>query len=121
MYRAKWSNINVVVKEIMEMDMKRLLKEVKLGSGLRHDNVVPFYGANLLEPPFFIVSKLTAEGTLCEYLSRENRRQTVVWRKLFEVAADLNYHHQQGVIHGDLKGNNIVVDKYGTAKLTDFG
>ncbi|KAG6623603.1 TKL protein kinase [Phytophthora cinnamomi] len=41
--------------------------------------------------------------------------------KLKEVAAGLGYLHSQEVVHGDLKGNNIVVSNDGTAMLTDFG
>lgn len=43
-----------------------------------------------------------------------------MWQKLFEVAAGLNYLHDEGLIHGDLKCSNLVIGLDGTAMLTDF-
>ncbi|KAG7385230.1 hypothetical protein PHYPSEUDO_001699 [Phytophthora pseudosyringae] len=108
-YRAEWACTDVVVKEITVHSAtkeRRVRKEVELWSKLRHANIVPFNGAN---------------GTLSDYLgaSKDNRKS--VWRLLYQVAAGLNYLHSKGVIHGDLKGNNIVVSELGTAMLTDFG
>ncbi|KAE8977879.1 hypothetical protein PR003_g24978 [Phytophthora rubi] len=120
-YRAKWSHIDVVVKEIevtSGKEKKRFLKEVKLWSELRHDNIVPFYGASLCQDKFFIVSKLAENGTLPSYLKSV---KGVAWRMMLQVAAGLQYLHDHKIIHGDLKGNNIVVSKNGTAMLTDFG
>lgn len=121
-YLAKWHHIDVVVKEISVVELRRFLKEVKTWRDLTHDNVVPFYGANHRKEPYFIVSKYASKGELRKYLSTEKSRgRTVVWRKLREVAAGLSYLHQQGIVHGDLRGNNIVVAHDGTAMLTDFG
>ncbi|EGZ06127.1 hypothetical protein PHYSODRAFT_415543, partial [Phytophthora sojae] len=120
-YRARWSHTDVVVKEIevtSGKEKKRFLKEVKLWSELRHDNIVPFFDASLSEDKFFIVSKLAANGTLSSYLQSV---KGVTWRMMFQVAAGLQYLHDHEIIHGDLKGNNIVVSKNGTAMLTDFG
>lgn len=119
-YQATWMHKTVIVKELMNIDNLQLFKrEIRLWGSARHPNVVQFLGANDRQPPFFVVSKLATEGTLPEYLSRVNK--PVVWRKLYEVAAGLKYLHSLEIVHGDLKGNNIVVDQDGTAMLTDFG
>jgi hypothetical protein len=124
-YRATWSDVDVVQKEIngqSEQALSQLRREVKLWSTLRHRNVVPFYGANLGEPPFFVILSFASNGTLPQYLTQERSvGHTVVWKKLFQVAAGLRYLHGRGIIHGDLKGDNILVDESGTAMLTDFG
>jgi serine/threonine protein kinase len=44
-----------------------------------------------------------------------------MWGKLFEASVGVQYLHARGVIHGDLKCNNIVVGGDGKAKVTDFG
>lgn len=104
------------------VEMRRFLQEIKLWRNLTHDNVVPFYGANHRKEPFFIVSKYAANGEFIPYLKREKQKERiVVWRKLKEVAAGLSYLLGLGIVHGDLKGNNIVVSKDGTAMLSDFG
>ncbi|KAG6612975.1 TKL protein kinase [Phytophthora cinnamomi] len=102
--------------------MRRFMKEVETWRDLTHDNVVPFYGANHREEPFFIVSKYASNGELIPYIKCEKEQgRTIVWRKMKEVAAGLSYLHEHGIVHGDLKGDNIVVSENGTAMLTDFG
>ncbi|KAG1689810.1 hypothetical protein DVH05_002015 [Phytophthora capsici] len=121
-YRAEWAHIDVVVKEISVVEIRRFLKEVKTWRELTHDNVVPFYGANHREEPYFIVSKYASNGDLVPYLKREKEQgRVVVWRKLKEVASGLSYLHHQGIVHGYLKGNNIVISSNGTAMLTADG
>ncbi|KAG7388808.1 Leucine-rich repeat serine/threonine-protein kinase 2 [Phytophthora boehmeriae] len=124
-YRAKWSCNEVVMKEIeikSKEEMTRFRREVKLWRGLTHPNVVQLFGANDREMPCFMVCKYASKGVLPVYLKREKKEgRTVVWQKLFQVAAGLSYLHQKDIVHGDLKGNNIVMSNDGTAMLTDFG
>ncbi|POM69640.1 Serine/threonine protein Kinase [Phytophthora palmivora] len=87
-----------LVPEVSVVQLRRFLKEVNTWRNLRHTNVVPFYGANLRKEP------------------EEYRME-----KLNEIAAGLGYLHSREIAHGDLKGNNIVVNDNGTAMLTDFG
>uniref|UniRef100_H3GYJ1 Protein kinase domain-containing protein n=1 Tax=Phytophthora ramorum TaxID=164328 RepID=H3GYJ1_PHYRM len=121
-YRAWWSNSDVVLKEIVirsDADMKRFRREANVWSDNKHPNIVHFYGANDRHEPYFIISEYASNGELLEYLGKEGRG--IVWRKILEVAAGLNHLHDNGAVHGDLKGDNIVVSSNGTAMLTDFG
>ncbi|RLN82851.1 hypothetical protein BBJ28_00019344 [Nothophytophthora sp. Chile5] len=124
-YRARWSHTDVVLKEIAvesEEQMRRFRREVEIWRGLSHPNVVYLFGANDRSEICFIVSEFATNGELISYLKGEkDQGRNVVWRKLGEVAAGLSYLHGKGVVHGDLKGNNIVVSNAGTAMLTDFG
>ncbi|TMW69734.1 hypothetical protein Poli38472_001890 [Pythium oligandrum] len=121
-YLAKWQHTDVVVKEMLVSEMRRFLKEVTHWYGLRHDNVVRFIGANDKKEPYFIVSSYAAGGELLSFLSSEKENgRDVVWRKLKEAAAGLSHIHRRGIVHGDLKGSNILVGKDGTAMIADFG
>ncbi|KAL4150178.1 hypothetical protein PRNP1_009583 [Phytophthora ramorum] len=119
---ARWSNSHVVLKEIAihsDADMKRFRREANVWSDNKHPNIVHFYGANDRHEPYFIISEYASNGELLKYLGKEG--QGIVWRKMLEVAAGLSHLHDNGVVHGDLKGDNIVVSSNGTAMLTDFG
>ncbi|TMW69739.1 hypothetical protein Poli38472_001895 [Pythium oligandrum] len=121
-YLAKWQHTKVVVKELSDSEMRRFLGEVTLWHELRHPNVVQFLGANDKAKPYFIVSSYAAKGDLSTFLLTEKRNgRDVMWRKLYEAAAGLSHLHTRGIVHGDLKGDNILVNENGTAMLADFG
>ncbi|TMW69732.1 hypothetical protein Poli38472_001888 [Pythium oligandrum] len=122
-YQAKWQHTDVVVKEMTESEIRRFMRKVNLWWELRHDNVVRFLGANDRIEPYFMVSSYATNGPLVSYPKREKMRngRVLVWRKLREVAAGLCHLHGHSIVHGDLKGNNIVVARDGTAMLVDFG
>ncbi|KAE9113524.1 hypothetical protein PF010_g10053 [Phytophthora fragariae] len=67
--------------------------------------------------PFF-VCEFATNGTLVSYL---RKYPDELWAKLHEAALGVQYLHARNVVHGDLKGNNIVIGSDKKAKVTDFG
>lgn len=121
-HRAIYDSNEVVVKTITVIQIHTFLREVNTWYKLLHPNIVRFYGANYKKEPLFIVSDYASNGELVPYLKREKANgRTVVWQKLREVAFGLKHLHDNNLVHGDLKGSNIVVSKDGKAMLTDFG
>ncbi|KDQ17155.1 hypothetical protein BOTBODRAFT_105990, partial [Botryobasidium botryosum FD-172 SS1] len=93
--------------------------EMKVWQDLRHPNVLPFIGLYLHESKIYMLSPWMKEGDLLPYLRRNphaNRAQMVL-----QIAYGLLYLHTRGVIHGDLKGANILVSDAGEPRLADFG
>ncbi|ETP27784.1 serine/threonine protein kinase [Phytophthora nicotianae P10297] len=97
--------------------LKIFRHEVDIWFGLSHPHVIQLFGACHVGRPFF-VCELATNGTLVSYL-RENCDQ--LWPTLYEAALGVQYLHARGVVHGDLKGNNIVIGSDKKAKVTDFG
>ncbi|GLE05919.1 hypothetical protein PINS_up015130 [Pythium insidiosum] len=125
---GKWMNSDVVVKKIFEEKASSDTFSTEVGAWfqLYHPHVVQLFGAcHLAGQRFFVCEKLGDKNENCQldkYLDRPNvQRHRVVWQRLYEAAAGLQYLHYKGIIHGDLKCNNILVSKDGIAKLTDFG
>ncbi|GMF53669.1 unnamed protein product [Phytophthora fragariaefolia] len=82
-----------------------------------HPHVVRLFGACHIGRPFFVCEYAT-HGTLDNYLRKHPGE---LWKKLREAALGVQYLHACGVVHGDLKGNNIVIGSDRRAKVTDFG
>ncbi|KAK1937116.1 Serine/threonine-protein kinase STY13 [Phytophthora citrophthora] len=126
-HKGKWLDTqvvvkNVIVKEDVTGDLFR--GEVAIWYSLNHPHIVNLYGAYHLGGKPFFVCEHASFGRLDSYLCRrENGKVNVTeaWQKLYEAALGLQYLHQRGIIHQDLKCDNILVGSDGRAKLTDFG
>ncbi|KAE9114483.1 hypothetical protein PF007_g10359 [Phytophthora fragariae] len=119
-YHGTWRQAPVVLRRVRiqnEKDLATFLNEVKIWHKLRHPHIVQLFGACHIGQPFF-VCEYAAGGELSDYL-RVNPDE--VWNKLYEAALGLQYLHDKQVMHGDIKGNNILVGRDGSAKLSDFG
>ncbi|OWZ03607.1 Serine/threonine protein kinase [Phytophthora megakarya] len=92
-------------------------REVDIWFGLNHPHVVRLFGACHVGRPFFVCEYAT-NGTMIKYLQKHPDQ---LWRVLHEAALGVQYLHARGIVHGDLKGNNIVVGNDKKAKVTDFG
>ncbi|KAJ3562111.1 hypothetical protein NP233_g9779 [Leucocoprinus birnbaumii] len=115
-----------VVRIFEESDSKRFLKvvtkEAILWGQLKHPNVVSFYGVYFLGPSpgrVCLVLPWMDNGDLTAYL----KTNPLVPRAPFihDVINGLAYLHDENIIHGDLKGTNVLVNRDGRAGITDFG
>ncbi|GMF38971.1 unnamed protein product [Phytophthora fragariaefolia] len=92
-------------------------REAEIWFGFNHPHVVRLFGACHVGRPFFVCEYAT-NGTLVSYL---RKHPDDLWSRLHEAALGIQYLHARGVVHGDLKGNNIVIGRDLKAKVTDFG
>jgi len=90
-------------------------------TGLQHPNVLPFIGSVTLGSKLYIVSPWMENGDVLEYLRQYPERNRV--KLLLQIAMGLEYLHtfDPVVVHGDLKGNNVLVSRNGDARIADFG
>jgi len=85
---------------------------------LRHPNVLPLLGVTVAENQFVMVSEWMGRGNIKSFTKSNIKANRL--RLLVEVTRGLIYMHDQGVIHGDLKGANILIDRDCHACLADF-
>jgi len=125
------TRVDVAVKEIILMNnaemltiINRLFREIKLWLELEHENIVPLWGvADGFGSLPALVSPWLENGALTEYLHRKHEMlsDNQKFALLKDIARGLRYLHSRSMIHGDLSGNNVLIDKDGKAKLADFG
>lgn len=111
-------------------ELKRaLVREIAVWSPLDHANVAPLFGlcnpvslGRRISPelPTFVYP-FYEKGNVRQYTSTQNMGVQGRLILVIQVTQGLAYLHSQRVVHGDLKGPNILIDKYGKAVLTDFG
>ncbi|EGZ30241.1 hypothetical protein PHYSODRAFT_475617 [Phytophthora sojae] len=122
-YRGRWRGEKVVIKcvDVVTADDERdFSREARIWLRAQHPNVVRFMGACHLTTPCFFVCEEARNGDLVDFLAKNNDR-ALVWRLLHGAAVGLQFLHNNNIVHGDLKCNQILVSEDLTAKLTDFG
>ncbi|KAF9642586.1 kinase-like protein [Thelephora ganbajun] len=94
-------------------------KEVITWRVLRHPNVLPLLGAIMTNNRFAMMSGWMTNGNINQFVTAHPDANR--FELLGGVAKGLIHVHSQGMVHGDLKGANILIDGTGRACLADFG
>ncbi|KAJ7238060.1 kinase-like domain-containing protein [Mycena haematopus] len=101
--------------------LKEFGREALIWRQLCHPNVLPFFGVYYLENRLCLVSPWMENGNMMDFLTTENPTNTDRLALILGVALGLRYLHEQNVVHGDLKGINILVTPSRKACIADFG
>lgn len=129
-YRARhWQSKNIVAIKVMHTDvarnpvlLKRFEQEFRITNRLDHPNVVAvieFCGSGT--KPYLVMEFIDGEA-LIDRLERDGKMpEDEALRLIIQVAKGLHQAHQQGLIHRDVKPDNIMVSRDGQAKLLDLG
>lgn len=124
-WRARWREMPCAVKRLHEtVQSEALLEEIATLARLRHPNTLLLLGVVFDEGVQSMVSEFCAQGALYEHLAgcSEPRLSWAEKRRVAcEVAAGMMYLHTQGVVHRDLKSQNVLLTEALTAKVADFG
>lgn len=99
----------------------RLLGEGRALARLNHRNVVTVYDVGAVGDEVYVAMELIDGHTLKQWREQESRtwRQTVAL--FIEIGAGLSAVHQAGLVHRDVKPDNVLIDHEGHARVTDFG
>ncbi|KAI9573496.1 hypothetical protein HD554DRAFT_2013230 [Boletus coccyginus] len=128
-YRAlNWATgETVAVKEIQlsnipKGELGQIMSEIDLLKNLNHPNIVKYKGFVKTREYLYIILEFCENGSLHNICKRFGKfPENLVAVYICQVLDGLVYLHDQGVIHRDIKGANILTNKDGCVKLADFG
>jgi len=105
-----------------ENTINLLKKEVIIARELTHDNILKVYSLEKTEDRYFIVMEFVAGESFQSILDKSGKCSfEKAGAMLLQVCEALQYAHERGVIHLDVKPANVLVGRAGNVKLCDFG
>ena len=116
--------IKLIRKDVMEnpVNLIRFQNEATIAASLNHPNIVAVYNHGTVDGVPYIAN---------EFIKGQNLKQVLDFRSsvpveeavdyMIQLASALNYAHQHGIVHRDVKPDNLYVMGDGTIKLGDFG
>lgn len=120
------TNHVVAIKQILldkDQDVQALMGEIDLLKILKHPNIVKYHGFVKTSTSLNVFLEYCAGGSLRQLYKRLNSglpdHQIVSYTRL--ILNGLNYLHDQGVVHRDVKAANVLITESGDIKLADFG
>jgi WD40 repeat protein/tetratricopeptide (TPR) repeat protein/tRNA A-37 threonylcarbamoyl transferase component Bud32 len=102
-------------------DRDRFLREARSVAQLRHARIVPVHEVGEHEGTPYLVSDFVRGVTLSDLLTSRRPTPREAAALVADIADTLQYAHEQGVIHRDVKPSNILLDDQGRPHLMDFG
>src|SRR6476620_6583306 len=128
-YRARQKSLNrtVALKVIglgkwsSTPHLKRFRHEAEAAASLEHPQIVPIYEIGERDGSCYFSMQFIEGGQLDQILKREPMSSRPAAELLVKIARTVQFAHEHGILHRDIKPGNILVDKNGEPHLTDFG
>src|SRR5438270_6228002 len=128
-YRARQKSLNrtVALKVIglgewaSTPHLKRFRQEAEAAASLEHPHIVPIYEIGERDGSCYFSMKFVEGGQLDAILGGNPMAVRQAAELLVKIARTVQYAHEHGILHRDIKPGNILLDRHGEPHLTDFG
>lgn len=116
--------IKIIKEETMKnpLNLTRFEREARAAASLKHQNIVQVYNLGTFENRPYMVTELIQGKTLKDSLNLRGKFSFLeACDIMYQLCSAVYYAHQHGVIHRDIKPQNVFITPDGTIKLGDFG
>ncbi|KAI3783531.1 hypothetical protein L1987_42615 [Smallanthus sonchifolius] len=121
------SNHNIAIKVI---DKEKVLKvglidqtkrEISVMGMVKHPNIIQLYEVMATKTKIYFAMEYAKGGELFDKVAKGRLKEDVARKYFQQLICAVDFCHSRGVYHRDLKPENLLLDEYGTLKVTDFG
>ncbi|KAH8101164.1 kinase-like domain-containing protein, partial [Cristinia sonorae] len=130
-YLGEWEGQKVALKRLrveakpsMSERKEQFCRESIMWQKLDHVHILPFWGVSDDAFQFTVCMVLPWQrnGNVKQYMSDQRKNNKLSGQVfLHQTALGLDYLHDEGIVHGDIHGGNLLIDETGSIRLTDFG
>uniref|UniRef100_A0A667Z190 non-specific serine/threonine protein kinase n=1 Tax=Myripristis murdjan TaxID=586833 RepID=A0A667Z190_9TELE len=124
----KHTGMEVAIKSIRKekikdmQDMVHIRREIEIMSALQHPHIISIYEVFENKDKIVIVMEYASKGELYDYVSERQRLSERETRHFFrQIVSAVHHLHKNGVVHRDLKLENVLLDENYNIKIADFG
>lgn len=108
-------------EEATELQVEAFLREARINAMLQHPNIVPVYDLGLRQSKPYFCMKFIDGKTLTDYIENSSDSNSDLLDVFLKICDATAYAHDRGILHLDLKPDNIRIDDFGDLRVCDWG
>ena len=101
--------------------LRRFVQEAKSASALNHPNIITIYEVGEIDGVNFIATEYIEGETLTHKITNKSQNFEFVLETATQIASALDEAHSAGIVHRDIKSDNVMIRPNGLVKILDFG
>ncbi|XP_016975460.1 serine/threonine-protein kinase par-1 isoform X2 [Drosophila rhopaloa] len=108
--------------QLDQTNLQKVYREVEIMKRLKHPHIIKLYQVMETKNMIYIVSEYASQGEIFDYIAKYGRMSESAARyKFWQIISAVEYCHKNGIVHRDLKAENLLLDLNMNIKIADFG
>ncbi|XP_062844895.1 serine/threonine-protein kinase SIK2a isoform X2 [Trichomycterus rosablanca] len=124
-HRITKSEVAIKIIDKTQLDaanLEKIYREVEIMKLLDHPHIIKLYQVMETKNMLYLVTEYAKNGEIFDYLAGRGRlSEAEARRKFWQILSAVEYCHERGIVHRDLKAENLLLDANMNIKIADFG